>query len=116
MRQGMPRAEAERRARVEFGSVGRVREECRAARGVALLDDLWGDLRYAARMMRRSPGFAAVAILSLGFGLGANTARTSSLVDTVMLKSLPVKNADRLFFVDNSGGKSFWGNGPPYPC
>ena len=115
VRQGVPRTEAERRARVEFGSVGRVREECRAARGVALLDDLWGDLRYAARMMRRSPGFAAVAILSLGFGLGANTA-IFTLVDTVMLKSLPVKNADRLFFVDNSGGKSGGGNGPPYPC
>ena len=115
VRQGIPRAEAERRARVEFGSVSRVREECRAARGVALLDDLWGDLRYAARMMRRSPGFAAVAILSLGFGLGANTA-IFTLVDTVMLKSLPVKNADRLFFVDNSGGKSGGGNGPPYPC
>jgi predicted permease len=115
MRQGVPRIEAERRARVEFGSVNRVREECRAARGVALLDDLWGDLRYAARMMRRSPGFAAVAILSLGFGLGANTA-IFTLVDTVMLKSLPVKNADRLFFVDNSGGKSGGGNGPPYPC
>ena len=115
MRQGVPRPEAERRARVEFGSVSRVREECRAARGVALLDDLWGDLRYAARMMRRSPGFAAVAILSLGFGLGANTA-IFTLVDTVMLKSLPVKNADRLFFVDNSGGKSGGGNGPPYPC
>ena len=115
VRQGVPRLEAERRARVEFGSVNRVREECRAARGVALLDDLWGDLRYAARMMRRSPGFAAVAILSLGFGLGANTA-IFTLVDTVMLKSLPVKNADRLFFVDNSGGKSGGGNGPPYPC
>jgi hypothetical protein len=115
MRHGVPRQEAERRARVEFGSVNRVREECRAARGVALLDDLWSDLRYAARMMRRSPGFAAVAILSLGFGLGANTA-IFTLVDTVMLKSLPVKNADRLFFVDNSGGKSGGGNGPPYPC
>src|SRR5258707_6167217 len=105
MRQGVPPAEAERRARLEFGNAGRVREECREARGMALLDGLRGDLRYAARMLRRSPGFAAVAVLSLGFGLGANIA-IFTLVDTVMLKPLPVQEPERLFFVDNSGGKS----------
>ena len=66
------------------------------------------------RGLRKNPGFAAAAVLSLGLGLGANTA-IFTLVNTVMLKSLPVKDANQLFFIDSSGGKEH-GNGPPYPC
>ena len=66
-------------------------------------------------MLRRSPGFAAVAILSLALGIGANTA-IFSLIDTVLLKRLPVDDPQTLFFVDNSGGKSGGTSGPPYPC
>ena len=73
------------------------------------------DIRYAWRGLRKAPGFAIAAILSLGLGLGANTA-IFSLVDTVILKALPVTDAGRLFFVDNSGGRSAGSNGPPYPC
>ena len=70
---------------------------------------------YAVRLLRRSPAFTAVALVSLGLGVGANTA-IFSLIDTVMLKSLPVTEPQRLFFVDNSGGRSGGSNGPPYPC
>ena len=112
---GLPEAEARRRARAAFGSLDARKDECREALGLRLLGELRADVRYAVRMLRRSPSFAIVAVLSLGFGIGANTA-IFSLVDTVLLKSLPVREPERLFFVDNSGGKSGGGNGPPYPC
>ena len=115
IKSGVPRSEAERRARIEFGGVETVRDECRQARGLRWLDDLRGDLRFGGRMLRRNPAFAAIAVLSLALGIGANTA-IFTLVDTVLLKSLPVTQPDRLFFIDNSGGKSGGGNGPPYPC
>src|SRR6516225_4825414 len=63
------------------------------------------DIRYGARMLRRSPGFSAVAILSLGLGIGANTA-IFSLIDQVLLKMLPVKEPERLV-VFHWGGASF---------
>ncbi len=56
-----------------------------------------------------------VALLSLALGIGANTA-IFSLIDTVLVKTLPVQDPQQLFFVDNSGGKSGGSNGPPYPC
>ena len=73
------------------------------------------DVSYACRLLRRSPAFAAVAVLSLALGIGANAA-IFSVIDTVLLKSLPVQDPDALFFIDNSGGKSGGSSGPPYPC
>ena len=107
--------EARRRARADFGSLEARKDECRQAFGLRLLDEFRGDVRYALRLLRRSPAFTAVALLSLGLGVGANTA-IFSLIDTVLLKSLPVDEPQRLFFVDNSGGKSGGSNAPPYPC
>ena len=114
-RQGVPEAEARRRALAEFGSVEARKEECREAVGLRLFDELRGDVSYALRLLRRSPAFTLVALLSLGLGIGANTA-IFSLIDTVLVKTLPVEDPERLFFVDNSGGKSGGSNGPPYPC
>ena len=80
-----------------------------------LLDEVRADAGYALRLLRRSPAFTAVAVLSLGLGIGANTA-IFSLIDTVLLKQLPVQDPPTLFFIDNSGGKSGGSSGPPYPC
>ena len=114
-RAGFSAAEAHRQARAEFGSVEAHKDECREAVGLRLLNELRTDIVYAFRLLRRSPAFTAVALLSLGLGIGANTA-IFSLIDTVLLKSLPIKDPQRLFFVDNSGGQSGGGSGPPYPC
>ena len=114
-RQGLAPAEAHRRARAAFGSVLAWRDDIRQALGWRLLDDLRADVTYACRLLRRSPVFAGVAVLSLALGIGANAA-IFSLIDTVLLKSLPIQDPDTLFFIDNSGGKSGGNSGPPYPC
>lgn len=74
------------------------KEECRDIRRMNLLDDLQRNLRYAARTLKRSPGFAVVTIMTLALGIGANTA-IFSLVETVMLRLLPVKAPEHLYFV-----------------
>jgi hypothetical protein len=114
-RRGVPEEEARRRALAEFGSVAARKDECRDAVGLRLVDEVRVDVSYAFRLLRRSPAFTLVALLSLGLGIGANTA-IFSLIDTVLVKTLPVEDPQRLFFVDNSGGKSGGSSGPPYPC
>jgi len=94
-RTGIPRQEALRRARIEFGGIERAKEEGREARGVSFLEHLIQDLRFGVRMMLRSPGFTALAVLSLGLGIGANTA-IFTLVNDLMLKSLPVRDPQQL--------------------
>jgi putative ABC transport system permease protein len=105
MQKGHSRDEAERRARLVFGGVDRAKEASRDARGVSPLEVLSRDLRYAIRLLLKSPGFTLVAILSLTLGIGANTAMFQ-LLNALTLASLPVDDPGALVemrLVDDSG-------------
>jgi predicted permease len=95
VRSGLPREEALRRAHLEIGGVEQVKEECRDARGVSLIETTIQDVRYGARMLRKNPVFTAVAVATLALGIGANTA-IFSLLDSVMLRFLPVDKPEEL--------------------
>ncbi len=95
VRRGADPVQARREAILVLGGVESTKEEVREARGVGPLQDLMGDVRYAVRALRRSPGFTAAAVLVLGLGLGAATA-VYAVADAVLFAKLPYPDPDRL--------------------
>lgn len=95
MRSGVPREDALRRARIEFGGIERAKEECREARGMSFLDSLVQDLRFGLRMLGKNLGFTVMAVLALALGIGVNTTVFTAF-DALTLRPRAVKDPDRL--------------------
>jgi predicted permease len=102
---GVPSSEARNSALRKLGGIAQFQEQCRDLRGVTFVEDALRDLHYAARTLRRSPGFTIVALLSLTFGIGANTG-VFTLINVAMLKPLPVRHPEELVFLQHDAGNT----------
>jgi len=117
MKDGMSRKEALRAVRLERGSLEVSKEIVRSGGWESFVETCWQDLRYGLRSLRKSPLFTAIAVLTLAFGIGANTA-IFSLLDQVLLQLLPVKHPEQLVLVTERGtrfGDSWGDNDISYP-
>jgi hypothetical protein len=104
---GVPPAEARAAALRAMGGVELRKEECRDMRKARLVEQLLQDVRYGLRSLARSPAFTAVTVLSLAFGIGANTA-IFSLMDKLLLESLPVERPRELVLLNPRGFQNGW--------
>lgn len=114
LRDGMSPEEARAAALRAFGGVERAKEECREARGVRLIEDLWQDLRYGLRMLFKNPSFSLIAVSTLGVGIGASTA-IFSVVNAVILRSLPYEEPEQLVMMWESNPAQGRDSAPPSP-
>src|SRR5262249_49300383 len=111
IRSGVPQVEADRRARLEFGGMEAVKEECREARGLRWPDELRRNIHYAFRTLRKSPGFTAAAVFSLAIGIGVNTS-IFSVVSAALIRPLPYADPGHLVAIfenHTSRGERFSG-------
>jgi predicted permease len=113
VRKGIPQQDAMRQARIEFGGVESNKDAIRASLGLRWWGELWIDLRYAARKLHNSPGFALTAILVLAIGIGVNVA-AFSVFNLMVLKSLPVRDPDTLVRLQRRSPENIAGQ-IPYP-
>jgi hypothetical protein len=107
MKQGRSRQEALRAVRLEQGNVETTKEVVRGAGWESAIETWRQDLRFAVRTLRKSPGFAGVAVLTLALGIGANTA-IFSYINAWMIKPLPYPQADRLMVLHSHDKKEGW--------
>ena len=101
-RSGLSRAEALRRARIEFGGEERFKDDCRESLGGNFVETMAGDVRFSLRVLRKSPGFTTVAVLSLALAIGAN-AVVFAVMNALVLRPLNVPNEDSLYLVQAGG-------------
>ncbi len=120
LRAGMTTAQARREALMKLGGVEQTKENYRDQRGLPFFEVLLRDLQFALRMLRKKPGFTAVAVLTLALGIGANSA-IFQMLDALTIRSLPVRNPQEIAEVDIAnrqgvrGSVEFWGADATYP-
>ncbi len=113
VRSGLDRAKAERRARIEFGGHVRFQEECREALGGNLIETLLQDVRFSLRVLRKSPGFTVVAVLTLALAIGAN-AVVFGVLNALILRPVNVPQAQSLYAIERGRDKAVNQSYPDY--
>jgi len=111
-RSGLSRFEAERQARIEFGGEARFKEECHEAMGGNFIDSMMNDVRYAVRMLRKSPGFTFTAVITLALAIGAN-AVVFAVMNAMILRPLNVPQPESLYAIERNA--SFRDPSQSYP-
>jgi predicted permease len=112
-RSALDRAQAERRARIEFGGHEKYKEECHEAAGGNLIEDFGQDVRFSLRVLRKSTGFTTAAVLTLALGIGAN-AVVFAVLNGLILNPQNVPQAQSLYAIERASDKSLWQSYPDY--